>query len=102
MPIGIDTTNLTEGRFREHWKRTKGKEPARFEQVAHAIQNGIPHGHAALVNKHGLKDAVRRSLAELSQELLPRRRGRFVVVGSSWPSASAVPSPGVSASSSKS
>jgi hypothetical protein len=40
---------LTEGRFREHWRMTKGKgsEAKRFALVLHALEHGIPHGMEA-------------------------------------------------------
>lgn len=61
---------LTERRFREFWKRTKGtkgsknKEADRFAQVAHALEHGIPHGMEALVNKPGIGKAVLDCLAD--------------------------------------
>lgn len=58
------TTNLTERRFREHWKRTKGSEKDRFEQVLHALEHGIPHGRAALVSKPGVREALLGTLAD--------------------------------------
>lgn len=56
--------NLTERRFRGYWKRTKGKENARFEQVLHALEHGIPHGRAALVSKPGVREALLGTLAD--------------------------------------
>jgi hypothetical protein len=58
----IDT--LTERRFRQHWKQTKGKEPARFAEVAHRLEHGIAQGHQALVEKPGIKAAIEDVLAD--------------------------------------
>lgn len=57
-------TNLTERRFREHWKRTKGRERERFAAVAHALEHGIPHGFDALIDKPGIGKATAEALAD--------------------------------------
>jgi hypothetical protein len=56
--------NLTERRFREHWKRTKGREAERFAQVAHALEHGVPHGYEAMIDKPGIVPAVLECLAD--------------------------------------
>jgi DNA-binding transcriptional ArsR family regulator len=55
---------LTERRFRGYWVRTKGREQDRFRQVAETLANGIPQGHAALVNKPGIRQAVLACLGD--------------------------------------
>ena len=56
--------NLTERRFREHWKRSRGHERERFAAVAHALEHGIPHGHEALLVKPEVGGAVLECLAD--------------------------------------
>lgn len=55
---------LTERRFREHWKCTKGREEERFEQVAYRLEHGIPHGIEAIINKPAIQKAVTDCLAD--------------------------------------
>jgi hypothetical protein len=60
---GGNSVGLTERRFHEHSKQTEGAEKERFAHVADRLENGIPPGHDAVVNKHGR--AARRIPAEL-------------------------------------
>ncbi len=58
MPTGINASGLTEGRFRELWKNTTGKESERFEAVLDKLQNGVPQGAEALSKKPGVRAAL--------------------------------------------
>lgn len=49
---------LTEGRFREYWKRTTGNEQERFEEIAEIVEYGIPQGRDAQAEKPGVRLAV--------------------------------------------
>lgn len=51
------TSNLTERRFRELWKQTKGKEAERFAAVAEMLASGSASPKPA-GNKRGIKAAI--------------------------------------------
>jgi transcriptional regulator with XRE-family HTH domain len=57
-PSGVSVENLTEGRFRNLWKATKGSERERFEQVlsmnAARPRSGLPSGWGS--GRHGCQN----------------------------------------------
>lgn len=68
------TTNLTERRFREHYKsacrafpgkqQSREKERDRFAHVLNALQNGVPQGAEALGKNFNLTPSIRSVLSD--------------------------------------
>jgi hypothetical protein len=63
-PAGVNTANLTEWRFRQHWQRTEGKDRERFAVIAGWLEHGIPHGMEAIEGKPGIGRAINRAVSE--------------------------------------
>jgi hypothetical protein len=68
------SSTLTEFRFRQHWKRTKGPEAERFAAVAHVLEHGIPQGYAALLDKPAVRKAVLDCVVSARHQAHYRRR----------------------------